>query len=146
MAVFSITLVSTFVESLFSKMAYNQSKQRCRLKDNTTTSILHVQDLKLTSPLQPLGPGLRLKVNDANTEVNRRKHERHLRRKVCCLFEDEVAGDGTMKRFHGTVTKVKYNEVYAEWMYHVVYPETDGADEDIVDYWRDEIEPLWCQC
>lgn len=145
-AVFSIAIVSSFVESLFSKMTYNQSKQRSRLKDNTTTSILHVQDLKLASPLHPLGPGLCLKVNDANIEVNRRKHERHLRRKVCCLFEDEVADDGTMKRFHGTVTKVEYNEAYAEWMYRVVYPATEGSAEDIVDYWRDEIEPLWCQC
>ena len=127
-------------------MTYNQNKRRSRLKDKTTTSILHVQDLKVASPLQPIGPGLSLKVNDSNTEVNQRTHERYIGRKVCCLFEDEVAGDGTMKRFHGTVTKVEYNEVYAEWMYHVVYPATDGADEDIVDYWRDEIEPLWCKC
>ena len=118
--VFSISLVSTFVESLFSKMTYNQSKQRSRLKDKTTTSILHVQDLNLTSPFHPLGPQLCLKVNDVNTEVNRRNHEKHLGRKVCGLFEDEVAGDGTLKRFHGTVTKVEYNDKYAEWMYHVV--------------------------
>ena len=48
--VFSIPITSAFVESLFSKMAYNQNKIRSRLKDKTMTSILHLHDAVLPDP------------------------------------------------------------------------------------------------
>ena len=49
-AFFSIPLTSAFVESLFSKMTYNQHKIRSRLADSTMTSILHVHDSILPDP------------------------------------------------------------------------------------------------
>ena len=53
------------------------------------------------------------------------------------MFLVEGRNDGTMMRYHGTVTKVDYNETYATWMYHVVYSESEGHEKDEVDYWRD---------
>ena len=53
-AVFSIPLSSAFVESLFSKMAYNQHKIRSRLEDTTMSSILHVHDAVLPNPQKGL--------------------------------------------------------------------------------------------
>ena len=62
------------------------------------------------------------------------------------MFYVEGRTDGLQRRFHGEVTTVEYDEEYAEWMYHVVYPAFTGHDEDHVDYFRDEIEHLWCKC
>ena len=145
-AVFSTAIVSSFVESLFSKMNYNQSKSRMRLKDETTSSILHAQDLVVASPLKPLDGDLGLRCNNENNLVTARKHNKHVGKTVCCMFLVEGRNNGTMERYHGKVTKVEYNESYAAWMYHVVYPQSEGHDKDEVDYWRDEITPLWCTC
>ena len=62
------------------------------------------------------------------------------------MFEVEGRDDGHMERFHGEVTSVIYEEEYAEWIYHVVYEAFEGHEEDHVDYFRAEIEPLWCTC
>lgn len=146
MAVFSIAIVSSFVESLFSKMAYNQSKTRNSLTDQTTSSLLHVHDLVLANPLKPLDSTVMLRCNDQHNCSTKLKHKKHIGRKVCCMFEVEGQNDGTMERFHGTVTEVEYHELYGAWMYHVVYPESHGHPQDEVDYWRDQITPLWCTC
>ena len=53
-AVFSIALVSSFVESLFSKMEYNQSKISSRLGTNMMSAILHVHDAVLGDPMKSL--------------------------------------------------------------------------------------------
>ncbi len=57
------------------------------------------------------------------------------------MFVVEGRNYGEMERYHGKVTRVEYNETYAEWMYHVVYPQSEGHEKDEVDYWRDEIRP-----
>ena len=145
-AVFSIPIVSAFVESLFSKMNYNQNKSRNRLLDETTTSILHVHDTVVPNPLLPLDGKISLRCNKDNNTVNKRKHTKNVGRKVCCIFEVEGRNDGHMERFHGEVTSVEYDEEYADWMYHVLYYAFEGHPEDHVDYFRDEIEPLWCTC
>ena len=145
-AVFSISIVSAFVESLFSKMNYNQSKRRSRLLDTTTTSILHVHDTVVPSPLLPLDGKFPLRCNKDNNTVNKRKHTKNVGRKVCCMFEVEGRDDGYTRRYHGEVTSVEYDEEYAEWLYHVVYEAFEGHEEDHADYFRDEIEPLWCRC
>jgi len=145
-AVFSTAIVSSFVESLFSKMNYNQNKSRMRLKDHTTSSILHVHDLVVSNPLKPIDGDFRLKCNDENNITISTKHKKHVGKTVCCMFVVEGRNDGEMKRYHGKVTRVEYNETYAEWMYHVVYPQSEGHEKDEVDYWRDEITPLWCTC
>ena len=44
-------------------------------------------------------------------------------------------------RYHGHVTKVKFHDVYSQWMYHVEYEDGDSAD-----YWRHELELLFCRC
>ena len=61
-AVFSIALVSAYVESLFSKMTYNQNKTRNRLKDETMSAILHVHDAVLPNPDQVLPTNITLQV------------------------------------------------------------------------------------
>ena len=48
--VFSIPLTSSFVESLFSKMLYNQSKIRSRLSDSRLSTILYLHDTSLPDP------------------------------------------------------------------------------------------------
>ena len=60
--VFSIPLTSSFVESLFSKMTYNQSKIRTRLMDTTMSSILYLHDTVLSDPQKFLPSSLTLKV------------------------------------------------------------------------------------
>ena len=57
------------------------------------------------------------------------------------MFVADGRTDGVQQRFHGKVTSIEYDEEYAEWLYHVVYPEFEGHPEDHVDYFRDEIEP-----
>ena len=52
---------------------------------------------------------------------------------VCSVF------DG--KRYHGEVTEVKFHEIHAQYMYHVVY-----SDGDSCDYWRHELEMIRCRC
>ena len=116
-AVFSIPIVSAFVESLFSKMNYNQNKQRSGLLDTTTTSILHVHDTVVPNPLLPLDGKFPLRCNKDNNTVNKRKHTKNVGRKVCCMFEVEGRDDGYTRRYHGEVTSVEYDEEYAEWLY-----------------------------
>ena len=145
-AVFSIAIVSAFVESLFSKMNYNQNKTRSRLLDKTTTAILHVHDTVVPNPLLPLDGKISLRCNRDNDTINKRKHTKHIGRKVCCMFEVEGREDGHMERYHGQVVSVVYDEEYAEWLYHVVYDSFNGHAEDHADYFRDEIESLWCTC
>ena len=53
-AIFSIALVSALVESLFSKMEYNQNKRRSSLSDKMMSAILHVRDAVVGDPMQPL--------------------------------------------------------------------------------------------
>ena len=66
---------------------------------------------------------------------------KNLGRVVCGMFFADGRTDGLTERFHGKVTSTEYDEEYAEWLYHVVYPE-----DHHVDYFRDEIEPLLCTC
>ena len=56
--VFSIAIVSAYVESLFSKMEYNQNKTRNRLKDSKMSAILHVHDAVLPTPEKRLSLSL----------------------------------------------------------------------------------------
>ena len=53
-AIFGIPLTSSFVESLFSKMIYNQSKIRTRLNDTNKSSILYLHDTSLSDPQKSL--------------------------------------------------------------------------------------------
>ena len=46
-AVFSVLLVSSFVESLFSKMGYIKGSRRQGLGDDVVAAILHAHSLKL---------------------------------------------------------------------------------------------------
>ena len=62
-AVFSISIVSAYVESLFSKMEYNQNKTRNRLKDSTMSAILHVHDAVLPTPEKRLPLSLDLQLH-----------------------------------------------------------------------------------
>lgn len=57
-AVFSVLLVSSFVESLFSKMGYIKGKGRQSLDDGVVAAILHAHSLKLVAdqPCAPLTP------------------------------------------------------------------------------------------
>ena len=45
------------------------------------------------------------------------------------------------ERYHGEVDRVIFHEVYAQYMYHVVF-----EDGDTQDYWRHELEMIRCQC
>ena len=130
--VFSIVLVSAFVESLFSKMEYNQSKVRSRLGDDMTSVILHAHDAALADPQQPLSSKLTLKTTVTSVK-EKEKMLKHIGKIVCKLF------DGC--RFHGRVVGVECHEIYARWMYTIKY--TDG---DMEDYWRNELEIYACRC
>ena len=123
-AVFSIPLTSAFIESLFSKMNYTQSKIRSNLKDSTMTTILHVQDAALSDPQQPLSGRVKLKVFLPHSLCDRMKMEQNVGLKVCDCFEGV--------RFHGEVRQVKFHEIYSQYMYmyHVVF-----SDNDKQDYW-----------
>ena len=118
--VFSIPLTSSFVESLFSKMTYNQSKIRTRLKDTTMSSILHLHDAALPDPQKSLPSALTLKVMIPRSLHDKITMSKHIGDRVCVIF------DGV--RFHGEVTKVIFHDVHAQYMYHVVY--NDGDEED----------------
>ena len=132
--VFSIPLTSAFVESLFSKMAYNQSKYRARLKDSTMTSILHVHDAVLPDPQQRLpNNGRVLKAKTPRCARDKMRMNEMIGDRVCQVFEGE--------RFHGEITAIRYHEVHAQYMYHVEYEDGDGED-----YWRHEIEMIRCTC
>ena len=71
---------------------------------------------------------------------------KNLHRVVCGMFVADGRNDGLEQWFHGKVTSIEHDEEYAEWLYHVVYPAFEGHPEDHVDYFRDEIESLWCVC
>ena len=46
--------------------------------------------------------------------------------RVCCVFDDD-------NRYHGEVTKVIYHDIHAQYMYRVVYEDSDEADYWILD-------------
>jgi len=131
--VFSIPLTSSFVESLFSKMAYNQHKTRSQLSDSTMSSILHVHDAVVPDPQKRLPSTLTLKVMQPTSIRDRMQMNKHIGTRVCQLFDDNL--------FHGEVVEVRFHDIHAQYMYHVVY--TDG---DECDYWRHELEDVRCTC
>ena len=133
-AVFSIPLTSSFIESLFSKMAYNQSKIRPNLADTTMTSILHVQDATLQSPQACLTEEVSLNVYSPRSFRDKMLMEKSIGTAVCEVFADE-------KRYHGEVTKVIFHDIHAQYMYHVRF-----SDGDEQDYWRHELEMVKCRC
>ena len=132
--VFSIPLTSSFVESLFSKMVYNQSRIRSRLADSRLSSILHLHDSALPDPEQCLPSATVLKVMIPRSLRDQINMNKNVGQKVCCVFEDG-------NRYHGEVTKVIFHDVHAQYMYRVVYEDNDSAD-----YWRHELEFIKCTC
>ena len=132
-AFFSIPLSSAFVESLFSKMAYNQHKIRNRLADSTMSSLLHVNDAVLPDPQKCLSGTLRLKATVPRKLEDRLQMNKHIGLRVCDVFEGE--------RYHGEVTDVIFHDIHAQYMYHAVY-----SDGDKCDYWRHELELIRCTC
>ena len=133
-AVFSIPLSSAFIESLFSKMAYNQHKIRNRLTDETMSSILHVHDAVLQDPQNALTNSLNLKVCAPVTIRDKLTMNKNVGTVVCDVFDDG-------ERYHGEVTEVIYHDVHAQYMYRVVF-----TDDDSCDYWRHELEMVKCTC
>ena len=132
-AVFSISVVSAFVESLFSKMAYNQSKIRSRLGDNVMSSILHVHDSALPDPESALESQLQLKVKVPHSIDDKMTMSKCIGKRVCQKF------DGVL--YHGTVVEVIFHDVHAQYMYHVEFD-----DQDEADYWRHELDMITCRC
>ena len=132
--VFSIPLTSSFVESLFSKMLYNQSKIRSRLADSRLSAILHLHDSSLPDPEVCLPASSVLKVLIPRSVRDKLQMNSNVGQRVCCVFEDG-------ERYHGEVTKVIFHDIHAQYMYHVVY-----EDEDEADYWRHELEFIKCRC
>ena len=132
-AIFSIPITSSFVESLFSKMNYNQHKIRNRLASSTMSSILHVHDAVLPHPEQRLSGGLKLKITQPRNPKDRLQMHKRIGERVCDVFEGE--------RYHGEVTQVIFHDIHAQYMYRCVY--TDG---DVCDYWRHELEMIRCTC
>ena len=132
-AVFSIPLTSSFVESLFSKMEYNQSKIRSSLKDETMSAILHCHDAALADPEKRLTGDLQLKVTVPKSIRDSLVMHKQIGTRVCEVFEGE--------RYHGEVTKIIFHDVHAQFMYHVVW-----EDGDECDYWRHELEMVMCRC
>ena len=132
-AFFSIPLSSSFVESLFSKMVYNQSKIRSSLKDQTMSDILHMHDVVLADPQKCLSGVLKLKVVVPTSIRDKLTMNKNVGVKVCDVFDGE--------RHHGEVTEVIYHDVHAQYMYRVVF-----SDNDCCDYWRHELELVKCRC
>ena len=132
-AIFSIPLSCAFVESLFSKMTHNQSKIRGSLEDDTMSSILHIHDVALANPQQPLTDKMRLKILSPVTIRDKLRMNKNVGTVVCDIFDGE--------RYHGEVRKVIYHDVHAQYMYRVVY-----SDGDSCDYWRHELEMVKCRC
>ena len=113
-------------------MNYTQSKTRSNLKDSTMTVILHVQDVVLSDPQQPLSGRVKLKVYLPHSLCDRMKMEQNVGLKVCDCFEGV--------RSHGEVRQVKFHEIYSQYMYDVVF-----SDNDKQDYWRHELEVIKCR-
>ena len=132
-AIFSIPLSSSFVESLFSKMVYNQHKIRSSLKDQTMSDILHMHDVVLADPQKCLTGALQLKIMAPTQIRDKLTMNKNVGVKVCDIFNGE--------RYHGEVTKVIYHDVHAQYMYRVVF-----SDDDSCDYWRHELEMVKCRC
>ena len=132
-AVFAIPLTSAFVETLFSKMNYNQHKIRNRLRDDTMSSILHVHDAVVPDPQRCLPSDLSLKVSVRRSLSDRLRMEKRIGERVCDVFQGE--------RFHGEITEIIFHEIHAQYMYHVRY-----EDDDVHDYWRHELELIICRC
>lgn len=139
-AVFSISLTSAFVESLFSKMEYNQSKVRSRMKAGTMSSVLHVHDALLEDPRNPLAGTVKLKTSVPSVGEEQ-KAKKWIGTRVCKEFEIQTVEGLSLVRFHGVVSKIKYHEIHGRWMYHVVYEDGDESD-----YWRYELTDLLCKC
>ena len=97
--VFSTPLTSSFVESLFSKMLYNQIKIRTRLSDSRLSAILHLHDSVVPDPEQCLPSSSVLKVMIPRSIRDKLQMNINVGQRVCCVFEDG-------KRYHGEVTKV----------------------------------------
>ena len=110
MTFFSISLyiTSAFVESLFSKMHYNQHKIRSSLKDETMSCILHVHDVVVPDPQRCSTDDIQLKVMTPRFLQDKLVMNKMLRERVCDVF------DGT--RFHGEVTQIIFHEVHAQYM------------------------------
>ena len=132
--VFSIPLVSAFVESLFSKMDYNQSKHRSRLADDTMSAILHCHDSVVADPKLPLSGDVQLKTLTPSM-CEKEKMTKHIGKVICKIFPE----DGL--RYHGRIVDVDYHDIYARWMFLGEY--TDGDKEH---YWRNELNNLLCTC
>ena len=132
-AIFSIPLSSSFVESLFSKMGYNQNKIRSSLNDSTMSSILHVNDVVVADPQTSLTNELKLKIMAAPALNDKLRMNKNVGTRVCDIFNEE--------RHHGEVTEVIYHDVHAQYMYRVVF-----SDDDTCDYWRHELEMVKCRC
>ena len=135
-AIFSIALVSAFVESLFSKMEYNQSKSRSSLSDKMMSAILHVHDAVVGDPMQPLTSNLKLRTHVMSI-TEKEKMMQNVGAVVCKVF------DG--RRYHGRIFDVDYHEIHARWMYRVSYSDSD-CHRDTEDYWTCEIDNLKCRC
>ena len=135
-AVFSISLTSSFVESLFSKMEYNQSKVRSRMSASTMSSVLHVHDAHLPDPRNPLDGTICLKTC-ASSKGEEEKARKWIGTKVCRIFDTP---DGP-RRFHGVVLRIEFHDIHGRWMYRVRY-----EDGDECDYWRYELGEVLCRC
>lgn len=131
--VFSIPLTSAFVETLFSKMNYNQHKIRNKLTDETMSSILHVQDAVVPDPQICLPSSPKLKVTVPRSIADKLKMVKSVGERVCDVFEGE--------RYHGEVTEIRFHEIHAQFMYHVRF-----EDDDQKHYWRHELEMIKCRC
>ena len=114
-------------------MAYNQHKIRNRLADSTMSSILHVHDAVLPDPQKGLTGTMRLRAMVPRKLHDRLQMNKHIGVRVCEVFE----GD----RYHGEVTAVKFHDIHAQFMYYVVFSDTDECD-----YWRYELEVIRCTC
>ena len=106
--IFSIPLTSSFVESLFSKMTYNQSKIRSRLTDSKMSSILHLHDSALPDPQKCLPTALQLSVVIPRTLCDELTMSKHIGTRVCCVFEGE--------RYHGEVDRVIYHDIHSQYV------------------------------
>ena len=97
------------------------------------SAILHVHDALLPDPQKKLSPDITLKVMRPTSHRDKLQMSKHIGTRVCQLF------DGV--RHHGEVTELKFHDVHAQHVHHVVY-----SDGDECDYWRHELEVVKCCC
>ena len=110
-----------------------KDKTRNRLKDKTMSAILHVHDTAIPDPQSCLPQSIKLKVSVSRSLADQLRMEKRVGDRVCDVFLG--------KRYHGEVTRIIFHDVYAQYMYHVVF-----EDGDEQDYWRHELEMIRCQC